>query len=277
MDSNELTVVIVTFKSELKLADCLKSIENKAEIIVVENSDNKTFKNNLEKQYQNLKCILTGGNKGYAVANNIGLKNVKTSYALVLNPDTILDKNAIDNFLITAKKNLNFWLIGPATDQMNNLKFETNKIAEVDNIKGFAIFLNLQMFKNDFFDENFFLYFEEMDLCKRVKKKGGKIYLDPTIKVRHTGASSVNNISNIKLEKNRNWHWMWSTFYFHKKHQGFYLALLKILPKFISAILKVIIYSLLINKKKRDIYYCRLSGIFNSIIGKRSWYRPSLD
>ena len=277
MDSNELTVVIVTFKSELKLADCLKSIENKAEIIVVENSDNKTFKNNLEKQYQNLKCILTGGNKGYAVANNIGLKNVKTSYALVLNPDTILDKNAIDNFLITAKKNLNFWLIGPATDQMNNLKFETNKIAEVDNIKGFAIFLNLQMFKNDFFDENFFLYFEEMDLCKRVKKKGGKIYLDPTIKVRHTGASSVNNISNIKLEKNRNWHWMWSTFYFHKKHQGFPLALLKILPKFISAFIKVIIYSIIINKKKRDIYYCRLSGIFNSMIGKKSWYRPSLD
>ena len=104
MDSNELTVVIVTFNSELKLADCLRSIEHKAEIIVVENSDNKTFKKKLENQYRNLKCILTGGNKGYAVANNIGLKNVKTSYALVLNPDTILDKNAIDNFLITAKK-----------------------------------------------------------------------------------------------------------------------------------------------------------------------------
>ena len=44
MDSNELTVVIVTFNSELKLADCLRSIEHKAEIIVVENSDNKTFK-----------------------------------------------------------------------------------------------------------------------------------------------------------------------------------------------------------------------------------------
>ena len=277
MDSNELTVVIVTFNSELKLANCLKSIENKAKIIVVENSNNKIFKNNLEKQYQNLKCILTGGNKGYAVANNIGLKNVKTSYALVLNPDTILDKNAIDNFLITAKKNLNFWLIGPATDQMNNLKFEANKIAEVENIKGFAIFLNLQMFKNEFFDENFFLYFEEIDLCKRVKKKGGKIYLDPSIKVRHTGAGSVNKISNIKLEKNRNWHWMWSTFYFHKKHQGFLFALLKILPKFISAFIKVIIYSIIINKKKRDIYHCRLSGIFNSMIGKKSWYRPSLD
>ena len=79
MDSNDLTIVIVTFNSELKIADCLKSIENKAEIIVVENSNNETFKKNLENQYQNLKCILTGGNKGYAVANNIGLKNVKTN------------------------------------------------------------------------------------------------------------------------------------------------------------------------------------------------------
>jgi len=70
---------------------------------------------------------------------------------------------------------------------------------------------------------------------------------------------------------------MWSTFYFHKKHQGFLFALLKILPKFISAFMKVIIYSIIINKKKRDIYYCRLSGIFNSMIGKKSWYRPSLD
>ena len=238
MDSNELTVVIVTFNSELKIINCLKSIGNKAKIIVVENSNNEAFKKNLENQYHNLKCILTGENKGYAVANNIGLKSVRTNYALVLNPDTILDGNAINNFLSTAKKNENFWLIGPASDQMVDIKFETQKIVEVDNIKGFAIFFNLRMFKNKFFDENYFLYFEEIDLCKRVKKNKGKIYLDPAIKVKHSGASSVDKISDIKLEKNRNWHWMWSTFYFHKKHQGFSLALIKILPKFISAFLK---------------------------------------
>ena len=111
MDSNELTVVIVTFNSELKLADCLRSIEHKAEIIVVENSDNKTFKKKLENQYRNLKCILTGGNKGYAVANNLGLRNVTTKYALVLNPDATLEQNTINNFLNTAeeiKKHQNF-------------------------------------------------------------------------------------------------------------------------------------------------------------------------
>ena len=277
MYSNELTVVIVTFNSELKIADCLKPIENKAEIIVVENSNNETFKKNLENQYSNLRCILTGENKGYAAANNIGLKNVKTNYALVLNPDTVLDKNAIDSFLITAKKNENFWLIGPASDQMVDIKFEANKIFEVNNIKGFAIFFNLKMFNNEFFDENYFLYFEEIDLCRRVKKNEGKIYLDPSIKAKHTGASSVDKIGKTELEKNRNWHWMWSTFYFHKKHEGFLLALLKILPKFISAFIKVLIYSIMKNKKKKDIYYHRLSGIFNSIIGKKSWFRPSLD
>ena len=70
---------------------------------------------------------------------------------------------------------------------------------------------------------------------------------------------------------------MWSTFYFHKKHKGFLIALTIILPKFISAIIKVIFFSIILNKKKRVIYQCRINGIINSIIGKKSWYRPSLD
>ena len=108
MDSKELTVVIVTFKSEIKILDCLNSIGDQANIIVVENSQNIDFKNNLEKKFSNLKCILTGENLGYAAANNIGLKKVKTKYALVLNPDTILDKNAISRFF-EYKKNRRFF------------------------------------------------------------------------------------------------------------------------------------------------------------------------
>lgn len=277
MDSNELTVVIVTFNSQSKIIDCLKPIPIQSKIIIVENSNNKNFKRDLENQYQNLECILTGENKGYSTANNIGLKNVKTKYALVLNPDTILDNNAIESFLVRAKKIEKFWLIGPATDQMIDFNLKENNLIEVENIKGFAIFFNLSMFKKDFFDENFFLYFEEIDLCKRVKDNNGKIYLDPKIKAKHKGASSVDKITSIDLEKNRNWHWMWSTFYFHKKHKGFLLALIIILPKLLSSFFKIFIYMLILNKEKHSIYVCRLSGIFNSIIGKKSWYRPSID
>ena len=102
MESEELTIVIVTLKSENKLLNCLKSISDKIPIIIVENSKDENFKKKIEDEFGNLKCILTGENKGYSVANNIGLKNVKTKYALVLNPDTILDKKAIVNFLSSA-------------------------------------------------------------------------------------------------------------------------------------------------------------------------------
>ena len=276
MESKDLTIVIVTFKSDEKVINCLNSISDEIPIIIVENSNNKIFKSKIESSYHNVECILSGQNNGYSIANNIGLKRVKTKYALVLNPDTILSKDAIKNFLITAEENKEFWLIGPANDQIGVSYFKNN-LAEVKNLKGFAIFFNMSKFGNKFFDENFFLYFEEIDLCNQVIRKNGKIYLDQSITINHQGAGSVKDINIIELEKNRNWHWMWSTFYYHKKYKGFFLALLIMIPKLLSALIKIIFYLITFNKNKKDIYYCRLSGIFNSIIGNKSWYRPSLD
>ena len=277
MESKDLSIVIVTFKSEDIISKCLKSIPNDIKVIIVENSKNEKFKKNLENKYNNVDCILTGNNRGYAAANNIGLNIVKTKYALVLNPDCILEHETIRNFFITANKVQDFHLIGPAQGQMINIDFKNNDFIEVENLKGFAIFFNMSKFSNKFFDENYFLYFEEIDLCKYVKKNNGKIYLDKNIVIKHEGGSSVKKLKKIELEKNRNWHWMWSTFYFHKKHKGFLLALIIILPKLLSSFFKIFIYMLILNKEKHSIYVCRLSGIFNSIIGKKSWYRPSID
>lgn len=277
MESKDISIVIVTFKSEDIISKCLKSIPNDIKVIIVENSKNEKFKKNLENKYNNVDCILTGNNRGYAAANNIGLNIVKTKYALVLNPDCILEHEAIRNFFITANKVQDFHLIGPAQGQMININFKNNDFIEVENLKGFAIFFNMSKFSNKFFDENYFLYFEEIDLCKYVKKNNGKIYLDKNIVIKHEGGSSVKKLNKIELEKNRNWHWMWSTFYFHKKHKGFLLALVIILPKLLSSFFKLFIFMLILNKEKHSIYVCRLSGIFNSIIGKKSWYRPSID
>ena len=277
MESKDLSIVIVTFKSEDIISKCLKSIPSDIKVIIVENSKNEKFKKDLENKYKNVDCILTGSNRGYAAANNIGLNIVKTKYALVLNPDCILEHETIRNFFITANKVQDFHLIGPAQDQMINMDFKNNDFIEVENLKGFAIFFNMSKFSNKFFDENYFLYFEEIDLCKYVKKNNGKIYLDKNIVIKHEGGSSVKKLKKIELEKNRNWHWMWSTFYFHKKHKGFLLALIIILPKLLSSFFKIFIYMLILNKEKHSIYVCRLSGIFNSIIGKKSWYRPSID
>ena len=277
MESKELTIVIVTFKSDKKIISCLESISNKIPIIIVENSDNVDFKKKIESKFKNVNCILTGENKGYSIANNIGLKLVKSKYALVLNPDTVLEKNTIKNFFVFAELNKDFWLVGPASDQMVEIDYKSKNSQEVKNLKGFAIFFNMSKFNGEFFDENFFLYFEEIDLCKRIQINKGKIFLDKTIIINHEGGKSINNFFSFELEKNRNWHWMWSTFYFHKKYKGFFLATIIIFPKLLSALFKSIFYLIIFNKTKRDIYFHRLSGVLNSITGKKSWYRPALD
>ena len=277
MKSKELTIVIVAFKSDKKIISCLESISNKIPIIIVENSDNVDFKKKIESKFKNVNCILTGENKGYSIANNIGLKLVKSKYALVLNPDTVLEKNTIKNFFVFAELNKDFWLVGPASDQMVEIDYKSKNSQEVKNLKGFAIFFNMSKFNGEFFDENFFLYFEEIDLCKRIQINKGKIFLDKNIIFDHEGGKSVNNFFSFELEKNRNWHWMWSTFYFHKKYKGFFLATIIIFPKLLSALFKSIFYLIIFNKKKRDIYLHRLSGVLNSITGKKSWYRPALD
>ena len=277
MNLKDLSVIITTFKSEDKIYTCLNSIPQKVRIFVIENSNNNKFKQELESKYSNVECILTGENKGYSVANNLGLSKVTTKYSLVLNPDTIIEKNAIENFFATANNLPDFWLVGPNQNQEEYDNYHKDKIIEVNNLKGFAIFFNMKKFNKIFFDENFFLYFEEIDLCKKVKKEKGKIYLDPKIYISHEGGSSVNLSSKDELEKNRNWHWMWSTFYFHKKYKGFLIAFIIIFPKLFSSFFKSIFYTIVFSKKNRNIYLHRLSGIINSILGKKSWHRPRLD
>ena len=248
METKDLTIIIATFKSDDKILSCLNSISDNFRILVIENSNNESFKQKIEK-IPKVECFLTGGNKGYAVANNLGLSKVKSKYALILNPDTIIKNNAIENFFITANKNPDFWLIGPAIQQNHKPNLENNGLKSVRDLKGFAIFLIWKNLKKIILMKIFFLYFEEIDLCRKVNNKKGKIFLDPSIEIIHEGASSVNQTNKEELEKNRNWHWMWSTFYFHKKHYGYLFALIKIIPKMISSIIKVIFYSLVFNKK----------------------------
>ncbi len=280
MSIQDITIVIASFKSEKKIKNCLNSIGNQAKVLVIENSNNSSFKENLEKEFNNVECILSGANIGYGSANNIGLNKVKTKYALILNPDTTLHPSALENFLKTTKKISDFAIMAPyiqeEKDRLNKNKLENILPIEVKNVKGFAMFLNMSEFKEvGFFDESFFFYFEEIDLCKRLTDLGKKIYLIPEIKIEHGGGVSHDESINDEMELSRNWHWMWSTFIFHKKYKGFYVSFLIILPKLISAIIKVLIYTLIFNKKKK-IYYQRLSGLINAIIGKNSWYRPNV-
>jgi len=280
MSIKDITIVIASFKSEKKIKNCINSIDKQAKVLVIENSSNLNFKENLEKEFNNVECILAGANIGYGSANNIGLKKVKTRYALILNPDATLHSSALEKFIKTTEKIHNFAIMAPyiqeEKNKFDNIYLKNTQPVEVENVKGFAMFLNLSEFKDvGFFDERFFFYFEEIDLCKRLINHGKKIYLIPEIKIEHGGGVSHDESINPEMELSRNWHWMWSTFNYHKKYKGFFVSFFIILPKMSSAIVKVLVYSLTFNKKKK-IYYQRLSGLINAIIGKRSWYRPNV-
>ncbi len=280
MSYDKITVVINTFNSEDKIRQCLNSIDTSVKIIIIENSNNLSFKDEIEKEFSNVNCFLSGQNLGYAKGNNFGLSKVKSDYALILNPDAFLEKGTLDRLLSTADKFKDFSIIGPAKqDEFSNTERKNDKadVFKVNTLKGFAMFLNLKQFEDiGFFDENFFIYLEEIDLCKRLLKKNKKIYLDQKVLINHLGGSSHNEKINFEMELSRNWHWMWSTFYYNKKHFGFINSLIKVSGKFFSSLIKMIFFTIIFESKKRKIYFQRFSGLFNSIIGKKSWYRPKI-
>ena len=281
MNLQDITVVITSFKSEGKILTLLDSISRNVKVIIIENSNDKKLTERIESEYPNVMCYLSKDNLGYAKGNNLGLSKVKSKYALIINPDSKLERNALDNFLKSAEKYPNFSIISPLIqekqDKNKYVNLKNNNLIEVENVKGFAMFLNLEQFKDiGFFDDNFFIYFEEMDLCRRLRNKNKKIYLDPTITIFHDGGSSHDKSINFEMEISRNWHWMWSSFYYYKKYDGYLFAFLKMFGKLLSAAIKTFVYFLTFNSQKRKIYSSRLSGILNSILMKKSWYRPKI-
>ena len=130
MSIEDITIVITSFKSNNKINSCLESINEKTKVIIIENSGSEKFKETVEKKYKNVECIVSKENLGYARGNNLGLRRTNTKYALVLNPDTILQTNALENFLSTVSKYKDFSLIGPSSDE----KKESNKIEDLINL-----------------------------------------------------------------------------------------------------------------------------------------------
>ena len=290
-----LSIVIVTFKSENVIHECLKSIGNEIPITIIENSNNSKFKHDLEKKYKNVKCVLSGQNLGMGPANNLGINSTKNEYILILNPDVILEHNTIDELILASKHIPNFAILSPVSKNKEypNYKMFKNhkeKIAnnlpiKVLSVDGYAMLFNrknmnemiVQKDNNkNYFDENFFMYLENDDLCKRVIDNKKDIYIAPNSMLEHLGAQAVDSKYKYEVELSRNWHWMWSKFYFNKKHYGYVSAFIKIFSNLISAKIKFIYYLIIFNHHKRKIYLMRLLGLIYSMLGKKSSYRPKI-
>jgi len=209
----DLTIVIVSFKSGDILHRCIKSIDKRYPILVIENSIDNKLKLELEEKYQNVNCILPKNNLGYGGGNNLGLSRVKTNYALILNPDVICNKdffnnlseimNEVADYTIIGCQYLNDKIFMPAgffdkkKDDLFRKNFKNNnieKLCKVEWVTGCSMLINLKKFSDkEIFDKNFFLYFEEVDLCKSVIDKGENIFTSSRLKIHHLGFKSSEN------------------------------------------------------------------------------------
>ena len=280
LNLNNITFIIVSFKSEDIIHNCLKSLPSESKKIVIENSKNINLLREIELKYDNIEVVLNE-NLGMGASNNIGITMSKTDFVYVLNPDTIFREDTFDKLVLSLKEINDFAIISPVCSDnkfpnykiFNNKKFINNRIIEVDTIDGFSMLINKIKFKKNFFDENIFLYLENDDICLRAKKDNEKLFIIKDALIDHKGSSSTNIKNNKEFEYLRNWHWMWSKFYFNKKHYGYINSLIKVCPNLISAIFKFIFYLITLNAHKKNIYKMRILGLFYSITGKKSFYR----
>ena len=294
---NNLTVVIVTYKTNKKiLINCLKSIDERISVKIVENSKKFKDKKLISKKFRNTQIVCTGKNLGYGSGNNFGLRLVTTDYALILNPDIECDKDFFINVRKIIKMKKNFTIIGTHSINDNIFMpagfFNTNKnnlyrknffikkqkpLTPVDWVVGCSMMVNLKKFKSkNIFDKNFFLYFEEIDLCKYVLQNKGKIFSSSMLKVHHLGfQSSLASNKKFVSEANnlRDWHWMWSSFYYYKKNYNYFYAVFKTFSKFIKSFFKILFYTICFDNKNRNKYLYRFLGLLNSMIGKKSYFR----
>ena len=280
--NNEITVVIVSYKSKKKISNFLKNLKINFKVIVIENSNDFTIKDDLSKVSQNIDIFFTG-NIGYGSSANYARKKINTKYFFLFNPDLIgVDNFMIEYFLSYAKKiNNNFSCLGPRYENISKKTLKQSDIKKeigyINAISGAAMFFNTEKFDLiGGFDENIFLYFEETDYCKRGKKQLLYSYQLNSIKIKHDVGTAVEYTSQQEkkdIQKLCNWHFIWSKYYFNKKHHGILISILIFFPIILRSILRILISKITRNSDTEEKYKNRLNGLLASICGKRSYKR----
>jgi N-acetylglucosaminyl-diphospho-decaprenol L-rhamnosyltransferase len=277
---NEITIIIITYKSEKVINDFIKKIPSSLKTVIIENSQNYELKKDIEEKYKNISVYLKENN-GVSSALNYAVDKINTKYFLQISPDIEFNFKDLDIFLDFAKiKENKFAALGPRfleVKEKNHKQInEKHKFGKIDSIHGSCMFIDREKFLEiGKFDENIFLYFEETEYCYRAKNKGYYSYQINVSKVRTKGRSvdyeneNDKNFSNIFI-----WHFIWSKFYFYKKKYGKILSIIIFLPLLMRILFKIMLYKIITNEEMLIKYKTRFDGLMHSIKGNKSSLRP---
>ncbi|MBI4058843.1 glycosyltransferase family 2 protein [Candidatus Microgenomates bacterium] len=235
----KVAIVILNWNGKRDTMQCLESIEKlsiinyQLSIYVVDNGSKDGLVEELKVQSAKCKIIENKENLGYAEGNNVGIRAAledEADYVMILNNDTVVDKNLAIQLIKTIEKypvagivspkiyfanGFEFhksrykkdelgkviWYAGGLIDWKNVLlshqgvdevdKGQYNETSEIDYATGACLFVNKEVFnKIGFFDKNYFLYLEDADFCQRAKQAGFKIIYNPKAILWHKVAQS---------------------------------------------------------------------------------------
>lgn len=258
---NNLTIVIVLYQEKLELIRaCLKNIKN-FKIIIIDNDNNIEVKEKIISEFLIHKYILNKKNIGFSKAANIAVKLVETKYVMNINADCLIKQDDILRLLLTNQADQNCFITSPTFyDSENKLSrnasnFSDKKILHnndyfdgdvcVDWVLGSAIVFEKKIFiEIGMFDENFFLYFLDEDICRRAFIKKKSTIQMSTVKAIHDHGipKTKNFFKKIFL---RNYHFTYDELYYHFKinnHNEIFNKLQKKIPNyFIKFLLNVFI------------------------------------
>ncbi len=233
------SIISVNFNQPQVTLDFIKSIskntqKNNIELILVDNGSYVNHENTFKNIYPNLKYIRSEKNLGFAGGNNLGIKEAKGDFLLFLNNDTELTENLLNTLIDEFDQNPNIGLLSPLIlyyEDKNMIQYagfsnmnyltarnkgignkevnlnQYNKSYETGFIHGAAMMCRRKdLQKIGLMEENYFLYYEELDWCEKFKKAGKEIWFTGKTKIYHKESISVGKDSCLKtyfLHRNR--------------------------------------------------------------------------
>ncbi len=283
---DKISIIIVNWNTKNETKQAINSIYNnctlKFEIIVIDNNSQDNSFNYLKKHFPKLRLIQNPKNYGYAKANNQGVKIAHNKLILILNPDTQIQKNTIEELLFFFKNNQNIGAVVPLLlntnksiqyfyhrklPTINNLfasliynytpykNFSTSKklflldldfkkITRIEQAAGVCILTSKSTIKKigGLFDNNLPIFLNDVDFSKRLKNKKFSIFLIPKSKIIHTKSSSTGKLEPYTLRQES----LLSHIYYFKKNHNFiiYIAIKAVITIFLSLLIILTIFKI---------------------------------
>lgn len=282
---SRVTVVTVTHHSEAVIESCLRSID-KIPVVVVDNASDDATCDRAQQVAPHALIIRNAQGVGYGNGANQGLAKVTSEFALLLNPDAVVQPGAVEKLIQAADRWPQVSLFGPLVYASNGKiepshnvllwdrrrygarKNESSIVGDtsVHHLSGAVVLVRMAaVHQIGGFDPRIFLYYEDDDFCLRLSQAGHRLLLVPAAKVSHVGGGSVRPSAHYYWEKF--WHMAWSRLYFERKWHGQSAMLTLASRQFIGALGKALAHLVIFNRMKlwRDV--ARLCGTIGYLLG----------